>query len=263
MEGKNNSNVVVILLVVIILGLVGFIVYDKVLNKDNTLDNGIKNSTKEEKLDITSGFVLSLYMNVQNKNRCFNTIVNIESEEVLASEIDYATKFQMAVDLLLSDSREKIKCDDLIKYYDEGKIENNVTCSNSVYNYTYKKFENLNETASYTTLIAEENVKTRMKQIFGSGNYQHQDKILTGSILYKYIEEQQGYVVLDAPAGGTCNLVESKLINAVKKDNIVMLTEEVIEKDDVDGDKKYNYVYTFTLENKDNSYYFTSLKIIK
>lgn len=64
MEGKNNSNVVVILLVVIILGLVGFIVYDKVLNKTDLENNNISNNQEqiaEQKVVYSYNAIKGLY----------------------------------------------------------------------------------------------------------------------------------------------------------------------------------------------------------
>ena len=55
MESKNNNNIIVtVLLVIIIIGLLGFILYDKVLKKDintnNTTSNVEENNNKEDNL---------------------------------------------------------------------------------------------------------------------------------------------------------------------------------------------------------------------
>ena len=85
MVNKKNSNLIIIILIVLVIGLVGFICYDKLLNnKDN---NNIENKDEQNKIDSLSNEHLSLEQSIEQlqisieslRNRTYTTSENTTS----------------------------------------------------------------------------------------------------------------------------------------------------------------------------------------
>lgn len=271
---KNNSKskgmlVVLIITIFIALGLIGYILYDKgiitfgtVLEKSSDSDGKID----EENLNINSGFVKNLYMMVESDNRCFNTVTAAEEFDVKASDIDYDTKFVMAMEIMLDSDKSSLECNkySATKYFDVPS--NGVGCGDNYYNTTTNKFENYGGGSTFTTLLSEDKVKDRVEQIFGDGSYERREIIEFAQHWYKYIPEELGYVQLTIPVGGTCMGHSDELVSAVRKGKEIVITEkkDFYSSSVADTNKSsYFYEYTFTLNSKDNSYYLTNIKSSK
>lgn len=255
-----KKNILIVVLIAVIAGLTFTVVYQ---NKGEKKKEAKENTTvekSEEKLDVNNQLVKNLYMLVENDNRCFNTYVKEEEFDLTADEISYDTKFQMAVAIMLESDKSYLSCD---KYEPKKYIENaltnlssleGVSCQDNLYNSATNKFESSNQMATYTTLLKEDVIKSKMMQIFGKDYYQNKNGIDYGDILYSYIKEEQGYVIMKLPRGGTCNKHTNKLLSASLKDDEIKLSEEKTFEDNA----KYLYTYTFKTTNN-HDYYLTNI----
>ncbi len=262
-----KTNKVLIVLVVlfsliIIVGVV-YIGYSNFFMQENKNANKEENmSNSSEELDINSGFVQGLYMYIENDGGCFNTTFEAREFELDASNIPYETKFIMALRIMLDADVYLMDCNkyEPTKYFSEKELTFGGECgTENYYDTTTNTFKNYNSSipSAYTKVLREESLKTRMNQIFGPATYKQIDSVEYSSLVYKYLPEEQGYVTLSVQAGGTCIGHLNELTSAVKNDKEVILT--VKKTTGENGDIIYNYEYTFTLNESDDSYYLTHI----
>ena len=251
-----KKNIVILILVIIVGGLTFTLVYQNKGKKKKEMKENTTVEKNEEKLDVNNQLVNNLYMLVENDNRCFNTYVKEEEFNLNTDDISYDTKFQMAVAIMLESDKNYLSCD---KYEPKKYIENalptlssleGVSCQDNLYNSATNKFESSNGAATYTTLLKEDIIKSKMMQIFGKNYYQNKNGIDYGDILYSYLKEEQGYVIMKLPRGGTCNKHTNKLLSASLKNNEIKLSEEKTFEDNA----KYLYTYTFKTTNNHDYY---------
>lgn len=287
---ENKKNVLVgtlIMIIIICVCLTTYIVIDKtntisnnnndMIDKDDVgekeLDNNLENSNADEivdkdsadekSLDINSDLVKNLYSNVQSDGgHCFNTLKEQKEEELSVADITNETKFMMAINLLSSNDITTISCNDYepTKFFDLNDLNSgyDLGCGKSLYNRVEDKFEMHDGSIPYTYLYKEDTIKIKWNQIFGPGSYIHLDYVSYAGSPLKYLAEEKGYAVLSVPLGGICDPGQTNLSSAIKKDNKIIITEEVLY--EIEGSQTYSYVYTFTLNEDDNNYYFSNLK---
>lgn len=264
-----KTNKVLIVLVVlfsliIIVGVV-YIGYSNFFVQENKNANEEENmSNSSEELDINSGFVQGLYMYVEDDYGCFNTTFEYREFELDAADIPYETKFIMALRIMLDSDKYEMDCNkyEPTKYFNDTRLSSALGCYGEMYGTSYydeatNTFKNNHGFAPYATVLIEDKIRIRMNQIFGPDTYYQVDSVNHASLVYKYIPEEQGYITLSIPAGGTCVGHSNELTSAVKNDNDVILT--VKKTTGENADIVYNYEYTFTLNESDDSYYLTHI----
>ncbi len=131
---ENNKNskeliILIIILIVCILGLGGYIVYDKMLNKTTQITDNIKSSTKkpinnESEYDKTTSFDITLNNNnhkIYYKYKIVAGNDNYEDIELAKESGDYIYN-ELHAEIYLDNNKIK----DTVIYYDKEKNINNV-----------------------------------------------------------------------------------------------------------------------------------------
>ena len=260
---KTNKVLVmlVILFALVIVSVVAYIGIEYFKNGKSIQEEGVLANYNNviEELDIDSGFVQGLYMYIKDDNRCWNTPFQNEEFELDANDIPYNTKFIMALQITLDDDMYQMDCNKYqpTRYFDVASLNGGSCGINNYYDSATNTYKSYLYSAAYTTVLKETSIKLRMNQIFGPDTYYQVDSVNHASLVYKYIPEEQGYVTLSIPAGGTCVGHSNELTSAVKNDKEVILT--VKKTTGENGDIIYNYEYTFTLNESDDSYYLTHI----
>lgn len=91
MEKKNKGKVVIVILVLMVLGLGGYIVYDKVLNKE--VNEPIKTEKKEEKKsEVDSGFNIEKKSELQALNISIGRVYITKDGDAFLTIDDFATQ---------------------------------------------------------------------------------------------------------------------------------------------------------------------------
>ena len=274
-KGK-GSLIVIILLVIVILGLVGYICYDKgVILKTNTKeveDKNVKkdsNEEKEENLDINSRLVQSLYNKVAINDECLSGYLYEDNETITLDNIETHTKSRLIGRNLGLKDRKYINCSSLGSAVPESKDNDYISiCS---LNQKYNSYDN-----EYA--YDKNYVEYVYKSIFGTNAKLDTSiaiEVLGENEFYYYIESLDKYVLYRADGyGGSCSSkTTEKLTKAVKNGSKIVLTENVTiiyddpgndnihgTADDIkDKKKSTDYVYTFKLED-DGMYSFVSRK---
>lgn len=260
---KTNKVLVmlVILFALVIVSVVAYIGIEYFKNGKSIQEEGVLANYNNviEELDIDSGFVQGLYMYIKDDNRCWNTPFQNEEFELDANDIPYNTKFIMALQITLDDDMYQLDCNKYqpTRYFDVASLNGGSCGINNYYDSATNTYKSYLYSAAYTTVLKETSIKLRMNQIFGPDTYYQVDSVNHASLVYKYIPEEQGYVTLSVQAGGTCVGHSNELTSAVKNDKEVILT--VKKTTGENGDIIYNYEYTFTLNESDDSYYLTHI----
>lgn len=162
---KENKGlyVMIVVLILIIAGFGVYICYDKGIifkkgpsRPTDEIDNQKEDTTVS--LDINSPFVKDLYMKVESHQRGFNNAI-------VAKEIDYAIKFQMAYELLLASDIVSFDCNkyDARKYFDQGEPLDSVSCG-GFYNLVTNRFQDGNTMTVYEQVLKEDSIRNRVEQ---------------------------------------------------------------------------------------------------
>ena len=277
MEEKRKGKglvVLVILLVVVILGLVGYICYDKgiILSKKSQVENKnekVVNTEKEEELDINSRLVQSLYNKVKpagtegtwdygwnyytedKRNKLPEEIKNFNADDGNEN-----IKMQIvSQNLLPSEKHEYYSCDDenakKIPATNNYELDSICKTNNSLYGtnlYYYNR--------KYIEMV--------YKDIFGNDEELDTSVELPMDVFginsYFYISELDQYVLYQREIGGTSGGdFRENITNAVKVDKELKIYADWIDTDLNDKSKKdiKKVVYTFKLDD-DGMYSFVS-----
>lgn len=253
-----------IFVILVLLSIIGTILYFGLTRNDSSvIDNEPTNNY--ETLNIDSGLVKTLYSYVEDDFRCSNIIAKGDKEiDIDASNLDYDTKFMMAVTIMLDSDKDKFLCNEYEpSAYFKTEITKDHACGNNYYNEQTKKFDTNPESNGYTTLLKEDKLKIRYEQIFGRYTYEPKDLIRNNNTWYRYINTKRGYALLTVKDDTTCSKHINELKKAIKDGNNILLTEEKRYLDEEDNvTATYNYTYTYT-KDSDNSYYLQHIKSIK
>ena len=193
-----KKNILIVGLLVIIIGLSGFIIMDKTMNKKQKKDAPKQEEVKEENLDVTSQEVMQLLNNINllaknnHSDVYYGYLYKNDSLKVSAMDDDLIVAIGVY--------HEHLKC---TASWDEKCIK---TTSNNP--------------AGEVTISAE-NVKKVINNIFGNINYVDTDiKSISCSGGYKF-NKNDNYVGT-APAcgyaGDSYDFLETKIAKAIKKD---------------------------------------------
>lgn len=265
---KENKKILILIIMVFVFVTLGFITYQFCYNKvgqSNKKSEGISNLKKEyETLNTNSSLVQKLYGYLKESNQCNNKIISDQEQEIYASDLDYTTKFQLAIGIMTNSDKVSINCNQYnpSKYLNSNELDDTLQCGDSFYNPITKKFENDDNSESKTTLLKEDSIKRGMNQIFGENTYQKKDKIINEDMIYKYIQEENGYITLSMLVDCAYINYQKKLVSAFQSSDAILLNEKVTFNSGISSNI-YNYSYLFKKDTTSGNYYFTSLKSTK
>ena len=271
-KGKNVYKVLFIVVFVLLIGLIGYLTFTRVLNSKKLFGKEDNQQTQEnqqnkesdvkfleKELDIESGLVSSLFKNV-NVDSIALSWKNVDNNSIVTvNDLSYEDKFLIT---LANTNMDFSRCDDEIK----NKILNSFTpgvsygcgiLTNSVF-YEPETQKWQDDVDAWSIVYKEFDIKTNMNALFGKNTYERKEKIAGESKDYLYIDSLNGYIPVDVPKGGIKPFVQETLKSAIKYDNkIVIKVDASVE------NKRYDFTYTFNYNNDDASYYFYSLEKTK
>lgn len=293
---KNKIYVIIVFAVIIV--LCSFLILKCFMNKDSNVDlvsdkcectsdedntteqnsENITNDTSEDDDDdITkSTLIKRLYAKVSNNIRSNNTYQNSKNKNFSISDLDYATKFEMALAIARENDKTVINCLDYSsselfpkntsKLYPNGVTTDALelfACGNSNYNATTDKFDSgfNNLTIVPATAYLESSIRKNMILIFGKDYYVRKDEIDSVGT-YKYLDDIKAYVLIKDYRGGYNSFVSGGIINVKKKDKNLII-QEIVRDDNEDSSLNPYYVYyTFTYDSNNEDYYLTHIKTV-
>lgn len=239
-EKKNSSGTLYTILIIIIIGLIGFTIYNnlnhnaqlKQLNFDCTPVTTVK---KEKKLDINSTIVKDLYSKIQTNIR----------EDLAEMELNDSMKLYLATKQIVPNKIFETDCHQFSPINLTG-----YTCVNNQ-NYTPQAF-------------TEETLQIELKKLFGEKTEIPNQDIQLGKACvggYHYIESRKEYVkgVCNNYAG-TSFKATKRIKEAISKNSTIIIKEEVKyygnEQLKVpDNLKSGTYIHTFKLDSNYNYVY--------
>lgn len=266
-EKNKNSKGLVVLVVVLfiaIIGLVAYIGYDKILNKDEKVINHEinKKGNNEEKLQNAKIEDIDI-----NNEKIIELFTNSHAFGLIGIDANIYNRDQLNLEEMTDDYKMMLAA----RLYND-KIE----------------------TTEYSSEVKEEYVKNAYEKIFGPNTYTKKNEIKSGCQIYKYDENTKSYKAGPAGCGGaTTSNVYEEIIKATKYDDRIEITsaavftvENTLYKDynntqklgellvsDLERSKMKEYViknkdnlekYTYTYKlNDDGFYYYTGVKKVK
>lgn len=264
---ENNSNkkgkgliIVIILLVLIILGLVGYICYDKgIILKPKQVATTNKVNNKEE-LDINSGLVTNLFNIFRLDNLGYKGVYEdtINNSNLAKLRIAYEN-------IAIKDLNRYFPCSDL-EFLNEtaycGEMNNEM--SEAYKNQDMQKFEEA-EKENFSESISADIMEAKIRELFGSD---YQIKHESFGTLYcstepscdymKYDQKNNAYVHFYGECGCAGGAEKEKLISAYKKDNQLVINAEIIEPNDA---SKSKVTYTFKKDAINDNYVFEKVVV--
>lgn len=269
-NNSKNSLIIIIILCLTVIGLTGYIVYDKIIRQDTSATSETNNnSNKIESLDINSNFVMDLY----NKTNYY---------EHISSRIEYFLKDKLLVSDMSDDLRMRIARANMpensVQFGQDKKFINDIPVG--------EYFSEQNLIDGFNKAFGKNAVYTRLDSI-GKSEYE---------IGYEYYEKEQIYYMIPAGSGYAVQFsYDEDIISATRVSDKIEITtalaycgipddstksgcytdskgKTLVDSTVSDGDKfsglKYKdklsqYKYTFTLDNSDGNYYFYSVEKVK
>ena len=215
-ETKKNSKgliVLVIILIICILGLSGYIVYDKMLNKqtqttDNTKSSTTKPINKESEYDKTTSYDITLNNNnhkIYYKYKIVAGNDNYEDIELAKESGDYIYN-ELHAEIYLDNS----KINDIVIYYDNENNINNIKSEKENLDLSNTKIIKGKDNKDYLIFTLEEphQFLDGRKILFISND--------DGNLIYKYEPEFDSSLTINDPNSRFYNSSERYIIETDK-----------------------------------------------
>lgn len=251
MEEKKKNNIgIIILLIIIILGLAGYIAYDKFLSKETK-----EEVAQKEELDPNDDLVQELfsmfkisgretYMSVEGLNNDNKLKLRIAYENIPLSNIEYAncSDFELYEDFKYY-CNDSDSLDTMVKYVVEGKTKE------------AKELEKQGRTKS----INEEIIEREMHIIFGNDyEVKHESFNCTTTEIMQYNEKKHIYGNFISEGGVYVSEVNQKVKKAYKENDKLIIETKITTKETKEESTKV--IYTFQKDKENGNYVFKNVK---
>jgi len=212
-----KKNMVIMILAILVLGLGGYLVYDKVLTNDN---NEIENTeVKEESYDLAAAKELidKYYYSYATQSGTSFTIGYTED----------AKKYLAAVNVSVKDV-STINC--ILTYNNEG-YQYEVNLENGGIGYCYGD----------TNSISYDALSESYKKLFGNDKVLKKNDFIFGAMIYDYNEKLDSFIKLSCECGGGPGGIELYSIKSAKKvgDKLIINVGRVELKSGILDENKY------------------------
>lgn len=248
MEKKNTGIIVLIVVLALALGLLGgYVISDKIINKDNKeLQNEQNNNPN----------------NSENNNEEYSLTAAKElMDKYIISNVGYITKLAEEDKNVISINNSKngtiIKCKDI----DNGSLKNITGDFADYKDLLYEQCKLDEEGNDAKNLYAYDEILSKKKELFGDNSTLNKESFEYGIRIYYYSTDKNGFVDsllipsgYDGPISEADEVISAKIIN----NNLEIVASNKIQ--NIDNPDKYDvntYKYIFKQEN--NHYYLSSI----
>ena len=251
---SNGSKVVIFILVVLLLGACTYIAYDKLMVKEDILNNNVQENKKikEENLDVNSRLVMDLYLSVTSNDDSVFKYWMYDTDNFNVDNATEESKLKI-VGINLNETKSTLySCDDssIPERLNDNYI--NVCVAN-------KEWQ-----ANYSAIAYNKKyVESLYKKIYGNDAKLDTSVDIYSTSLgarFHYIKQLDQYVLYMVMNDGTsCGTLKSSIVKATKTDDILKIYEAVDKYECGEETKSdtTSYVYTFKLD-EDGMYNFIS-----
>ena len=259
---STGKTIAIILLSILLLGAVGFIGYDKFIEKEDTTTEATKvNSTTkipDGDVSLDNKVIKKLYDFIDFKGDVayYSAIKNIN---------DDSSKLYTAYSYIANHEKNTKNCSEVnnltYKNYYCGDMVNSITAqeytdANGEFNTTSSKFLEYVKNQT-TSSVSDELMDEKMKELYGENyKYTKQDFYMGyGCVLIHYDSKDKEYIKYSRnECGGTSGYLDNTLKSAKKSGNKIVLTVQYIE--EAEDSVTTTSTYEFELEEKTNNYIF-------
>lgn len=259
MEEKKNksigSTVVIVVLSILILGMGGFIIYDKILMEDSSVSNQ-KLEDKAEKNQ--TGTIKKLTKDSQEVKDLMNTFVNTyncDDQKYLLSLNEKSSKLYMAY--TRAHNTQSISCSKT-----ENLVYNSHTCGELEIRERDSYFDDtghliVNDTlyqrlkSNVINFVYQSEFDKKVKELFGENiEYSYDDIIVAmGCNVIHYDQTIGGYIEYTGyNCGGSCSSQTAELKDIIQKEKELTLIVDVTKSEENTNTIKYNFSW-------DNNHY--------
>ena len=253
-----KKNTAIVILVIIVLGLVGYIVYDKITAESRykcLIDDSEKAETVENKnLDINDDIVVELFNTFRIDNACYKKNISFDKN---------TERLRLAYESIQSSIFETKQCSDIgVTTGENGSFCGSLHEPNIMNAYIQggQALENALQ-SNMTKTISSKAIEAKYKKLFGADSTYKTESFGIGPtdadpvcFYMNYIDNKDLYAEFTCEGGGTCALGKQEIVSAKLNDGtITMETKYTLP----DGDEQ-TITYEFT---KDSSYGFVFNKM--
>ena len=249
---KKGNSIIIIILIIMILGLAGYIAYDKIiLEKENTEveEKETKEEIEENKtLDINDNIVVGLFNKFRVDNACYKQNMTLEQN---------VERLRLTYDNISEEIIETKTCAEI------GKVqnENHNYCGgmSQAMMDTYAQGGEAFEKATLentTRTISAKAIEAKYKELFGEDAEYKAEAFGIGTTAtpvchtMEYIADKGLYAAFSCEGGGTCGPATQKIVSAEIKDEILTMVTKYnhMDKDETityefKKDPTYGYVF--------------------
>lgn len=258
----NSGKILIIALVVaviIILGLIGYICYDKGiilkqnLKEDNKVEDISDHSKDEEQVvDIHSDLIQNLYSIFRLDKSCYMGIDELNNSNLV--------KLRVAYENISKQNITSVECSKLELSESAYCGSMNGLMSEAYSNGDMKKFKEY-EQQNYTDSISAYLIESKVHQLFGSDYNVYHESFGTGIAVnpscyfMKYDKDNNLYAQFNCEGGGTCAPSSQELVKASKKGEELYLVTKLTDLNGV----QTKATYTFKNDQKNGNYVFVKI----
>lgn len=241
-------------LVLILLGIVGWFVYNEYFVPKEVIDP-VKEWQKKRVVNIDSLVVKELYsyVDLHGCDEQINFFYDDSRNMVNATDLSSSTRNYLAYNQLKHSSLEKKVCSTYSKALHKNDSDGIWYCgdeyasNNTTFNY--------NDDSALTYVISGERIKSVVERIFGPSSYKAATFNIGSSSRYLYDSTTDSYIFQSYYGGKSCTGYKNQLFSAHQEGDILTIVVTVTNKT---TNISMNYNYKFK-ETSNGNYYFISL----
>ena len=241
-------------LVLILLGVVGYFVYNEYFAYKQVVDP-VKEWQKKRTVNVESLVVKELYsyVNLQGCDEQINFFYDDSRTVVNASDLSSSTKNYLAYNQLKHSSLDKKVCSTYSKALHKNDKDGIWYCGDEYA--SSNTTNNYNDERALTYVISGDSIKAVVERIFGPTSYKAETFNIGSSSRYLYDSTTDSYIFQSYYGGASCTGYKNQLSSAHQEGDILTITVTVTNKV---TNVLMNYNYQFK-ESSNGNYYFVSL----
>lgn len=251
-EKKNTNSPFLVFLVIILMGVIGYFVYNDYFAPKEVVDP-VKELERKRSINNNSLVVQQLY-NYINLDGCGDQINFFygSGAPVELKDLTNEQKNYLAFRQLLNKDINREYCSTYSKALHKNDKMSLWYCGEE---YLQSNSENFNDEDSITNIINEDILKKQVEKMFGNGSYKAETFTISTSLRYLYDQTTSSYIYQTFYGKDTCKGYSNKLDSAYRKGDYITIIVKVVNNE---SKNITMFHYTFR-ETDDGNYIFSNL----